>query len=168
MGLLQECYFHFLLLWNFLNMILSYGIIRHLHALSSNLAMTDVYSLSCRGENLNESFFFALLHYISWVLLSVLHKECQVGDGCCQKRSDKATIHLKKGTMLSIVRKKRDHRILDPLIFWAKFGKKEKIWKNRRNSEKYFLGKFFWKIRKKIGKYEKNSEKYFEKFGKIV
>ena len=36
-----------------------------------------------------------------------------------------------------------------------------KIRKNRKNSEIYFLGKFFRNIRKKL-------EKYFEKFGKIV
>ena len=64
--------------------------------------------------------------------------------------------------LADIVGKKRDHRILDPLIFSGK------IRKNRKNPEKYFLGKFFRKYEKNSEKYEKNSEKYFEKFGKIV
>ena len=68
----------------------------------------------------------------------------------------------------SIVGKKQDLGILDPVIFSGK------IRKNRKKSEKYFLGKFFRKYEKKSEnyeknseKYEKNSEKYFEKFGKI-
>merc|ERR1712213_79316 len=52
--------------------------------------------------------------------------------------------------------------ILDPLFFFrAKFGKIEKIWKNRKNLEKYFFPK-------NLGKIRKNSEKYFQKFGKIL
>ena len=47
------------------------------------------------------------------------------------------------------------------VFFRAKFGKIEKIRKNRKNLEKYFFSK-------KLGKIRKNSEKYFEKFGKIL
>ena len=49
----------------------------------------------------------------------------------------------------SIVGKKRDHRILDPLIFSGK------IRKNTKNPEKCFLGKFF----RKYEKNQKNTKK---------
>jgi len=55
-----------------------------------------------------------------------------------------------------IVGKKRDHGILDPMIFLGK------IRKNRKSSEKYFEGKFFRKLRKdtkNIGKIQKKLEK---------
>ena len=50
-----------------------------------------------------------------------------------------------------------DHRILDTLIFRAKFGKIEK------KSEKYFLGKFFRKLRKNTKNIRKNTLKNSEK-----
>merc|ERR1712074_213091 len=56
-----------------------------------------------------------------------------------------------------IVGKKRDHGILDPMIFSGK------IRKNRINSEKYCVGEVFQIIWKNI----KNSRKNTKKFGKI-
>merc|ERR1712074_454435 len=63
-----------------------------------------------------------------------------------------------------IVGKKRDHGILDPMIFSGK------IRKNRINSEKYCVGEVFqkiWKNTKKTRKIRKNWEKYEFFFGKI-
>ena len=59
------------------------------------------------------------------------------------------------------VGKKRDHMILDPLIFSGK------IRKNRKSQEEYFVGKVFRKLRKntkKLGKIlKKISKNSFEK-----
>ena len=57
-------------------------------------------------------------------------------------------------SLQGIVGKKRDHRILDPLIFSGK------IRKNTKSQEKYFLGKVFRKVRKNT---LKNQEKQFRK-----
>ena len=62
----------------------------------------------------------------------------------------------KKFQMADIVGKKRDLRMLDPMIFSGK------IRKNRKSLEKYFVSKFFGKLRKdtkKLGKILKKIRK---------
>jgi len=56
----------------------------------------------------------------------------------------------------TIVGKKRDHRILDSLIFSGKIRKKEKV---RKNTLSVRFSENLGKIQKKLGKIQKNIRK---------